>query len=530
MISSTKNQAAVFTGLKVAQRYLVSLVVVVPGGTISSQSPIVISTASALTPAPVLTFVDATSPTTGTMTSSPQSTACPTGLCVAYIYTLKPRGGADAVTVTCATPGPCAAKGLLPTTTYDVTVVARDAANNPTASSKSQPLRTMDYGAPMLIAADPTSPTTGTVESVAPETGCKAGPCTAYVYSFLTASSHGRNTTLECPTIEACNVSGLTSNTEYEVTVEALDAEGNLLPGANSLTLTTPGLPGPEIVVCEATNITAGRLRAAPPGLGCESGTCVSYIFTLKPTAGALKVVNLSCPLAGDCLVTGLEDNTGYEVTAVAVDSLGNPSPVSDPAYLSTPPLQPPILTDVDALDPTTGYATSLAPSTGCKTGPCTNYTYTIYPRSGEAPTHISCPTPGMCSLTGLTADSTFFVTVIARDAAGNPTPASRSTRFLTPPYRAPIMRTATATGPTTAVFTASEPQTGCLNGPCKLFLFVVRVKEAGGGSFTFTCASPNKCKATGLTASTTYEVTALAKDAAGSTSPPSAYLEFRTP
>lgn len=518
-----------FAGLKSAQRYMMSLVVVVPGGVIPAASSLVISTSSDLTPAPVLIYADASSPTTALMTTSPDSTVCPTGPCTTYTYTLKPRPSGTAITATCAIPGPCTAKGLQPTTTYDVTVVARDAANNPTASSRSLPLRTMDFGAPLVIGADPLSPSTGVLESMAPETGCKAGPCTKYIY-HLTAADPSKNVTAECPSVAPCNVTGLSSNTDYEVTVDAADGEGNLLPGANSLTLTTLGLPGPNIIVCEATNLTTAKLRAAQPDLGCGADACASFLFTLTPKGGAGKQVNVSCPLAGDCPVAGLEDNTSYDVLAVVVDSVGNPSPPSDVRYLVTPAVAPPILIDVDALDPTTGYATSLAPSTGCKLGPCTNYNYTIYPRTGETPMHVSCNSSAMCTFDNLTADTTYFVTVVASDAGGNESPASRSTRFLTPPFRAPVVRSAAATGPTSAVFTCSEPQTGCVAGACKSFLFIVRLKDMGGAGTIFTCSSPKNCKATGLQPNSSYEVSAVAKDALGNSSPASAYIEFKTP
>jgi chitodextrinase len=118
----------------------------------------------------------------------------------------------------------------------------------------------------------------------------------------------------------------------------------------------------------------------------------------------------------------------------------------------------------------------------------------------------------------GLTASTAYSYTVIARDAAGNTSPASAAASVTTPPP-APTAVTATATSPTAVALTWTAPA----GVPVASYGVLRNGTQVGTPTTTSYTDS-------GLTASTAYTYTVVARDAAGNTSPPSAAVKVTTP
>ena len=173
---------------------------------------------------------------------------------------------------------------------------------------------------------------------------------------------------------------------------------------------------------------------------------------------------------------------------------------------------------DVAATNPTTVEAT-ISPSAGV-TGP---YTLTATPVGGGSPVSVICPTPD-CSLTGLAPGTAYAVTVTGTDAtSGLPTPPSPAATLTTPAARAPALDV-TVTGPGSASVDISPSSSG-VTGPYTL----VATPIGGGQPITVTCSVPYDCSLSGLAPGATYNVTATATTASGST-PASAPTTVTTP
>ncbi len=141
--------------------------------------------------------------------------------------------------------------------------------------------------------------------------------------------------------------------------------------------------------------------------------------------------------------------------------------------------------------------------------------------------TKVATATGTSYSLTGLTPETAYTVSVVAKDAAGNSSTASESTAFTTTaaqgddteaPSRPgkPAVSAITATG-ATLTWTASTDNVG-VSG-YDVYRGTTRVATATGTSHTLT----------GLTPTTAYTVSVVAKDAAGNSSTASESTAFTT-
>ncbi|AJS59930.1 lytic polysaccharide monooxygenase [Paenibacillus sp. IHBB 10380] len=134
------------------------------------------------------------------------------------------------------------------------------------------------------------------------------------------------------------NLTGLTSNTSYNITVKAFDAAGNVSAESNSAPFTTLTITGPDIVP-----------PTAPTSLhvmGSTTSTTVPLVWSASSDNVAVtgyqvfRGTTLVATVSGstlEYLVSNLTANTAYTFTVKAVDASGNVSAESNTVNVTTP-------------------------------------------------------------------------------------------------------------------------------------------------------------------------------------------------
>ncbi len=217
--------------------------------------------------------------------------------------------------------------------------------------------------------------------------------------------------------------------------------------------------------------------------------------------------------------VTGLSASTAYNFTVVAKDVAGNESAASSLVSVTT-------LTPPDTQAPTA--PTSLAASNTTQSSTDLSWTassdnigvtgYDVY----QGATVIGTTASTSYSVTGLSASTGYSFYVVAKDAAGNESTPSNTVSVTTTDTQAPSVPTnLTATNTTQTStdlsWTASSDNVG-----------VTGYDVYQGASLLGTTAGTNY-NVTGLSVSTGYSFTVVAKDAAGNESAASSSVSVTT-
>lgn len=134
------------------------------------------------------------------------------------------------------------------------------------------------------------------------------------------------------------NLTGLTSNTLYNITVKAFDAAGNVSAESNTASFNTLTITGPDIVPPTAptslhvmgsvTSTTVPLMWNASSDNVAVTGYQVFRDTTLVATVSGSTL---------EYLVSNLTANTAYAFTVKAVDSSGNVSATSNTVNVTTP-------------------------------------------------------------------------------------------------------------------------------------------------------------------------------------------------
>lgn len=177
-------------------------------------------------------------------------------------------------------------------------------------------------------------------------------------YTFTATPANGGTPVVVTSSTPDASFTGLKPSTQYTVKVTATRGDGSTTPASNTLTFVTPAAAGPAVEATPDTPTTADVLVTPPTG-----GPWDHYDLTLCPIGGGTCVTstcNTAAPTA--CPVTGLEPETTYVTTVVAVKPDGTTkSPPSNEAIFTTPS-EAPVLTSADATGPTAGHATATPP------------------------------------------------------------------------------------------------------------------------------------------------------------------------
>ncbi len=215
------------------------------------------------------------------------------------------------------------------------------------------------------------------------------------------------------------NLTGLTNATTYSVTVKAKDAAGNVSAASGTGTLKTldtaaPSAPGaPTFTNITQTGATV-NWSASTDNVGVTG-----YEVFLNGSATPAATTTGATTVA----LTGLTAGQSYAVTVKAKDAAGNVSQASAAGTLTT---QPPADTTAPSVPGTptftnitqTGATVNWAASTD-------NVGVTGYEVFVDGVSKATTTGATTVNLTGLTANTTYAVTVKAKDAAGNVSAAS---------------------------------------------------------------------------------------------------------
>lgn len=134
------------------------------------------------------------------------------------------------------------------------------------------------------------------------------------------------------------NLTGLTPNTAYNITVKAVDAAGNLSPASNNVSFTTLAVTGPDTEAPSApTSLhVMGSTTSTTVPLMWNASTDNVGVTGYQVFKGTTLVTTVS-GTAMEYLVTGLTPNTAYSFTVKAIDAAGNISSASNVVNVTTP-------------------------------------------------------------------------------------------------------------------------------------------------------------------------------------------------
>jgi chitodextrinase len=393
--------------------------------------------------------------------------------------------------------------GLTNATTYIMSVIAKDAAGNRSAASNQLIVKTPDTQPPTIPAGLSSSNITGSSFTLSWNASTDNVKVKGYdVYKNGSIAITVTNT--------SATFTGLTNATPYSMTVIAKDTAGNQSAASNQLLVITLDTQAPTI----------------PMGLSSDNITGTG--FTLSWTASTDNVgvygydVYKNDTLAtsvttNSAIITGLTDATTYRMTVIAKDAAGNRSVASNQLLVKTPDIQAPTIPMGLSSDIITGYGFNLFWT--ASTDNVGVIGYDVY----QNDTLTSSVDTNSAILTGLTNATTYRMTVIAKDEAGNKSAVSNALSVTTLDTQAPGIPTGlssdniTGTGFTIS-WTASTDNVG-----------VIGYDVFQNGTLTSTVTT-NSDTLTGLTNATTYNMSVIAKDAAGNRSAASNQLIVKTP
>jgi len=294
--------------------------------------------------------------------------------------------------------------GLTDWTTYSVGVLALDAANNRSAMAT--------ISATTADGIAPTAPTSVTAVGVTKNrimfqwSGATDNVGVTRYNIFLNGAYSKTVTATQSEFLS------LASSTVYSVRVQAVDAAGNRSPLSNTLTLTTldgiaPSVPSGMV----ASQITKTGFRVTWTA-STDNGTVTKYNVYRNGTY-------VQTVTGTSYTFSGLAFNLSHNITVLAIDDAGNRSAQSTALSVATTFV-------VDPTPPTapTNVASSNITSTGVRiswTAATDNVAVTSYNlyRNGTYVKTVSGVTTTY-SFSGLTAGTTYSITVRALDAEGN--------------------------------------------------------------------------------------------------------------
>ena len=309
--------------------------------------------------------------------------------------------------------------GLSPGTSYNFTVVARDAAGNSSSLSNVETINTIGDGqAPTAVVVSSSNTTsTGTQLSWTASTD-NVGVVNYEVFQDGNSIANTGTTT-------GFIVTGLTPSTSYNFTVVAEDAAGNLSPVSNIETINTlspPDTQAPTAVVLSSSNTTTTSTELSWTASTDNVGVVNYEVFR---NGNSIANTGTTTGLS----VTGLAPSTSYNFTVVAEDAAGNLSPSSNILSVTTdgvPDNESPTAVIVSSSNTTsTGTQLSWTASTD-------NVGVVNYEVFQDGNSIANTGTTTGFNVSGLVPSTSYDFTVVAEDAAGNLSPVSNTETVVT--------------------------------------------------------------------------------------------------
>ena len=292
--------------------------------------------------------------------------------------------------------------GLNPSTTYTMTVKAKDAVGNTSEASSSLYVTTSTAEAeapsvPTGLTASNITDTSFTLSWNASTDNVGVTGYDVYQNSLYLRTVAGTST----------NITGLSASKTYAMTIRAKDDAGNTSGASSVLNITTPDTTAPSV----------------PTGLAANNITETSFILTWTGSSDNIGVTNYEIFIDGtffssftatSAVLTGLKVFTEYAITVKAKDAANNASPPSAKLIVTTADLHPPTApTGLNAFYITdSGFTLSWTASSDnvAVAG------YDIYKDDILIDTSIETT----IRLLGLSPSTQYAIKVVAKDAAGN--------------------------------------------------------------------------------------------------------------
>jgi chitodextrinase len=401
--------------------------------------------------------------------------------------------------------------GLAEATLYDMTVRAKDAANNLSVASALLKVTTTDSTPPAVPSGLNAVNITKTSFTVLWSDATDNIAVTGY-------EVYRDSTLLGTAVSPSFTLNNAETATNYSIRIRAVDAAGNKSAFSNPVTLTTLDGQAPTV----PTGLKSANVTNVGFTVSWTASTDNTGVTGYEVNRNGVKIADSSTT---SYVFSGLIPSTKYTITVTAYDGLGNKSANSQSLDVTTyavadntPPSIPTAITSSAAT--TSGFTLNWAASTdnNAVAG------YKVY-RSG---TEIGETVTNSFSVTGLIAGTTYNMTVRAFDAAGNLSAASGVLPITTSltnvgDNQAPTTPSnVTASGITANSFT--------LNWNASLDnVAVVGYEVYRNGTLAGTPAANALNLNSGLIANTTYVMTVIAYDANGNKSSASAPISVTT-
>ena len=396
--------------------------------------------------------------------------------------------------------------GLAPATSYTLSVKANNSVGSSTATEDDSSITTSN-SPPVLASVSPSSGVnTGGVAITLTGTGFSAGATVKIAGQSCTSVVVVSSTSITCVTPAA--TTGVAA-----ITVTNSDAQTSTLTNAFTNSAARPGAPTLSSEAATSSE-SAFILLSAPDSDG--GSPILSYTTTIAPAGGGTPTDVTSAASASSLNLTGLKPGTQYSVTTAAVNVTG--AGTSSTAVSFVTPLA--ITPSVTSLTPAIGLP--ITPITFAITS--TGASGTVYSVSPSLPAGLSINTStGAVSGTASVTSSAAIYTITATTTVTGGSTCSGSVEvtigvgeLIIVAPSAPTIVNASATS-TTEVSIAVIAPTSAGGGTIESYITTL-TPSSGGTPITITttpAASP--ILVTGLTASTTYSVTIVARNSAGS-------------
>ena len=406
-----------------------------------------------------------------------------------YNVTASPGGGTCLATGAATTH--CTVNGLTSGTNYTFTVTATGLGGTSPASAASTPAAPGPPGTPTAPTATAGN-ASATVSWTAP--GNVGGGIDHYT---VTASGIGGQTCVTTDgTTTSCTVSGLANGTSYTFTVVA---NGVGTSGDSSASVATqavtPGPSGaPTAVLVTAGNGSIDVSWTAPVNAGAGITG-----YTATASGGGNHTCTTGDQATTHCTISGLTGGTSYTVTVVANGPGGDSAASAASSPVTPGPAGAPTNVNATAGNQKITVSWSAPVNTGAGID---HYLATASPGGQTCATADN--TTFTCDITGLTAGTSYTVSVVAVGGSGTGTSAASGTASAVPgPPGTPTAVSAVA-GNTQATVSWTAPAGG---GAIASYT----VTGSPGGTCTTLDGSTTSCIVTGLSNGTAYTFTVRA-------------------
>jgi predicted RNA-binding protein with TRAM domain len=392
--------------------------------------------------------------------------------------------------------------GLTNGTSYSVEVRADNTAGNSVPSAAVS-------GTPATVPGQPTITTTtrgnATISVSYAEASTGGSPILSYQYStdagttWQTAASNANPMVIT--TLSTNGTTPVSNGTEYPVEIRAVNAVGDSLASSpvEAEPATVPDVP--------TVTLTPGNgIITVAASIADDGGSSVTEIDYSLDGASFVSTGTTS----SNFTITGLINGTSYTVSVRADNAIGD-GEASTPTT-ATPLTVPGAPTAVQAASDSASADVSWTAPVSDGGSVVTGYTATAYTTSaGTTIAGTACTTTTLaCSVTGLTNNTTYYIGVVASNAAGS----SLTSSPLQPvtPIARPSAPTLTGITPgnsyLSVAFTAGSPGGDSITS--------YQYSLDGGNTWTTASGTTSPIIIDGLTDGTSYTVNLRAVSAAG--------------